>query len=70
VSNNELSISGGDEKSRYLISELLDQTALFYIQVLKILCRVNYEKDVSDKFKVSTICSAAGRLKISFTAAL
>ena len=56
VSNNELSISGGDEKSRYLISgNYFDQKGTVLNTGFKrYSARVNYEKDVSDKFKIST----------------
>ena len=56
VSNNELSISGGDEKSRYLISgNYFDQDGtILHTGFKRYSGRVNYEKDVSDKFKVST----------------
>jgi TonB-linked SusC/RagA family outer membrane protein len=56
VSNNELSISGGDEKSRYLISgNYFDQDGtILHTGFKRYSARVNYEKDVSDKFKVST----------------
>jgi TonB-linked SusC/RagA family outer membrane protein len=54
--NGELSISGGDEKSRYLISgDYFDQQGTILNTGFKrYSARVNYEKNVSDKFKVST----------------
>ena len=54
--NGELSISGGDEKSRYLISgNYFDQQGTVLNTGFKrYSARVNYEKNVTDKFKIST----------------
>jgi TonB-linked SusC/RagA family outer membrane protein len=54
--NGELSISGGDEKSRYLISgNYFDQEGTILNTGFKrYSARVNYEKNVTDKFKIST----------------
>ena len=53
--NHELSISGGDEKSRYLISgNYLDQDGIILNSDFKRYAgRINYERNVSDRFKVS-----------------
>ena len=54
--NGELSISGGDEKSRYLVSgNYFDQQGTILNTGFKrYSARVNYEKNVTDKFKIST----------------
>jgi len=54
--NGELSISGGDEKSRYLISgDYFDQEGTILNTGFKrYSARVNYEKNVTNKFKIST----------------
>jgi TonB-linked SusC/RagA family outer membrane protein len=56
ILNDELTISGGDEKSRYLISgNYFDQDGTVLNTGFKRYSgRVNYEKNVSDKFKIST----------------
>ena len=56
VENYELSISGGDERSRYLISgNYFDQDGTVLNTGFKrYSARVNYEKEVTDRFKVST----------------
>ena len=54
--NGELSISGGDEKSRYLISgNYFNQDGTILNTGFKrYSARVNYEKNVTGKFKIST----------------
>lgn len=54
--NLELSISGGDEKSRFLVSaNYFDQQGTILNTGFKRYSgRVNYERNVSDKFKVTT----------------
>jgi TonB-linked SusC/RagA family outer membrane protein len=54
--NDELTISGGDEKSRYLISgDYFNQEGTILNTGFKrYSARVNYEKDVSDRFRVTT----------------
>jgi TonB-linked SusC/RagA family outer membrane protein len=54
--NHELSISGGDEKSRYLISgNYLDQDGIILnTGFIRYNGRINYERNVTDKLKVST----------------
>ena len=54
--NGELSISGGDEKSRYLVSgDYFNQEGTVINTGFKrYSARVNYEKNVTDKFKIST----------------
>jgi len=54
--NHELSISGGDEKSRYLISgNYYDQNGIILNSGFKRYNgRINYERNVTDKFKIST----------------
>jgi len=56
VQNDELSVSGGDERSRYLISgNYFDQEGTVLNTGFKrYSARVNYEKEVSDRFKVTT----------------
>ncbi|MDN3582525.1 SusC/RagA family TonB-linked outer membrane protein [Mucilaginibacter flavus] len=56
VLNEELSLSGGDEKSRYLVSgNYFDQKGTILNTGFKrYSARVNYEKNVSEKFKIST----------------
>jgi TonB-linked SusC/RagA family outer membrane protein len=53
--NDELTISGGDEKSRYLISGdyYNQQGTVLNTGFKRYSARVNYEKDVTDRFKVS-----------------
>jgi TonB-linked SusC/RagA family outer membrane protein len=53
--NHELSISGGDEKSRYLISgNYFDQDGILVNSGFKRYAgRVNYERNVSDRLKVT-----------------
>jgi TonB-linked SusC/RagA family outer membrane protein len=55
VQNHELSISGGDEKSKYLVSgNYFDQDGLLYNTGYKRYSgRVNYERNVSDAFKIN-----------------
>ncbi|WP_428330053.1 SusC/RagA family TonB-linked outer membrane protein [Mucilaginibacter sp.] len=54
--NSELSVSGGDEKSRYLISGnyFNQQGTILNTGFKRYSARVNYEKNVTSKFKVST----------------
>ncbi|MFI5138618.1 MAG: SusC/RagA family TonB-linked outer membrane protein, partial [Sphingobacteriales bacterium] len=56
VLNDEISISGGDEKSRYLISgDYFNQEGtLLNTGFERYSARVNYEKQVSDRFKITT----------------
>lgn len=53
--NHELSVSGGDEKSRYLISgNYFDQDGILLNSGFKRYAgRVNYERNVSDRLKVT-----------------
>ncbi|TDW99233.1 SusC/RagA family TonB-linked outer membrane protein [Dinghuibacter silviterrae] len=53
--NHELSISGGDEKSRYLISgNYFDQEGVIVNSGFKRYAgRINYERNVSDRLKVT-----------------
>lgn len=54
--NHELSISGGDDKSRFLISgNYYDQDGIILNSGFKRYNgRINYERNLTDKFKVST----------------
>jgi len=54
--NHELSISGGDEKSRFLISgNYYDQDGIILNSGFKRFSgRINYERNVTSKFKIST----------------
>jgi len=54
--NHEISITGGDDKSRYLISgNYFDQQGtVLHTDFQRISGRINYEKDVSKKFKVTS----------------
>ncbi|HEY9197568.1 MAG TPA: SusC/RagA family TonB-linked outer membrane protein, partial [Mucilaginibacter sp.] len=54
--NHELSISGGDEKSRFLISgNYYDQDGIILNSGFKRYSgRINYERNLTDKFKIST----------------
>jgi TonB-linked SusC/RagA family outer membrane protein len=56
VLNDELSISGGDEKSRYLISGnyFSQKGTILNTGFKRYSARANYERNVSEKFKVST----------------
>src|SRR6202042_2552150 len=56
ILNDELTISGGDERSRYLISgDYFNQDGTILNTGFKrYSARVNYEKEVTDRFKVST----------------
>src|SRR5206468_574981 len=56
ILNDELSISGGDEKSRYLISGnyFNQKGTILNTGFKRYSARVNYERNVSEKFKVST----------------
>jgi TonB-linked SusC/RagA family outer membrane protein len=53
--NHELSVAGGDEKSRYLISgNYFDQDGVIVGSDFKRYSgRINYERNVTDRFKVS-----------------
>ncbi len=55
MQNHELSVSGGDEKSRFLISgNYFDQGGIVVNTRFKRYSgRVNYERNITDKFKVS-----------------
>lgn len=55
IFNQELSVSGGDEKSRYLISgNYFNQDGVISNSGYKrYSARINYEKDISEKFKVT-----------------
>ena len=55
VQNHELSLSGGDEKSKYLISgNYFDQDGiLFNSDYQRYSGRVNYERNLSDAFKIN-----------------
>jgi TonB-linked SusC/RagA family outer membrane protein len=56
ILNDELTISGGDERSRYLISGdyFNQQGTITNTGFKRYSARVNYEKNVTDKFKIST----------------
>jgi TonB-linked SusC/RagA family outer membrane protein len=53
--NHELSVAGGDDKSRYLISgNYFDQDGVIVASDFKRYSgRINYERNVTDRFKVS-----------------
>lgn len=55
VQNHELSISGGDERSKYLVSgNYFDQDGLLYNSGYKRYSgRVNYERNLNDAFKIN-----------------
>jgi len=55
VQNHELSVSGGDEKSKYLVSgNYFDQHGLLFNSGYKRYSgRVNYERNVSDAFRIN-----------------
>lgn len=56
ILDDELTISGGDEKSRYLISgDYFNQVGdIINTGFKRYSARINYEKNISQKFKVST----------------
>ncbi len=56
IQNHELSFKGGDEKSRYLIlgNYFNQQGTVLNTDFQRYSGRVNYERDVSKKFKVTT----------------
>jgi len=56
ILNDELTISGGDEKSRYLISGdyYNQQGTILNTGFKRYSARVNYEKNISERFKIST----------------
>jgi TonB-linked SusC/RagA family outer membrane protein len=56
VQNHELSVSGGDEKSRYLISgNYYNQDGVVLnTNFIRYSGRLNYERNVSDNFKIGT----------------
>lgn len=56
IQNHELSISGGDEKSRYLVSgNYFNQDGIILNTGFKRYSgRVNYERSVTDRLKIST----------------
>jgi TonB-linked SusC/RagA family outer membrane protein len=55
VQNHELSVSGGDEKSKYLVSgNYFDQDGILYNSGFQRFSgRVNYERNLSDAFKIN-----------------
>ena len=55
VQNHELSIAGGDEKSKYLVSgNYFDQDGILYNSGYKRYSgRVNYERNLNDNFKIN-----------------
>ena len=55
VQNHELSVSGGDEKSKYLVSgNYFDQDGILYNSGYKRYSgRVNYERNLNDAFKIN-----------------
>ncbi|GAA4196801.1 TonB-dependent receptor [Pedobacter jeongneungensis] len=55
IFNQELSVSGGDEKSRYLISGnyFKQDGVITNSGYERYSARINYEKDISEKFKVT-----------------
>ena len=55
IQNHELSISGGDEKSKYLLSgNYFDQDGILYNSgYQRYSGRINYERNLSDVFKVN-----------------
>ena len=55
MQNHELSVSGGDEKSRFLISgNYFDQGGIVTnTEFKRYSARINYERNITDKFKVS-----------------
>jgi TonB-linked SusC/RagA family outer membrane protein len=56
LQNHELSVSGGDDKSRYLISgNYFNQDGIVIITGFKrYSARINYERNIGDKLKVTT----------------
>lgn len=56
IQNHEISVSGGDEKSRYLISGnyFRQQGTVINTNFKRYSGRINCERNLSDKFKVST----------------
>jgi TonB-linked SusC/RagA family outer membrane protein len=56
VQNHELSISGGDEKSRYLLSGNYynQQGIVLNTDFIRYSGRLNYERNVSENFKIGT----------------
>ncbi len=56
VQNHELSVSGGDEKSRFLISGNYynQQGTIINTGFKRYSGRINYERNISEKFKVTT----------------
>lgn len=55
IQNHEVSVSGGDEKSRYLISGnyFRQQGTVINTNFKRYSGRINYERNLSDKFKVA-----------------
>lgn len=55
IQNHEVSVSGGDEKSRYLISGnyFRQQGTVINTDFKRYSGRINYERNLSDKFKVA-----------------
>lgn len=56
VQNHEISVSGGDEKSRYLLSGNYynQQGVVLNTDFIRYSGRLNYERNVSDNFRVGT----------------
>jgi len=54
--HGEITISGGDEKSRYLVSAdyFNQEGTVLNTGFKRYSARVNYEKDINEKFKIST----------------
>ncbi len=55
IQNHEVSVAGGDEKSRYLVSgNYFDQDGILYnTGFQRYSGRINYERNVSDAFKIN-----------------
>ena len=55
IQNHELSVSGGDDKSKYLVSgNYFDQDGILYnTGFQRYSGRVNYERNLSDRFKIN-----------------
>jgi TonB-dependent starch-binding outer membrane protein SusC len=71
VQNHELSVSGGDDKSRYLISgNYYNQEGIVLnTNFIRYSGRLNYERNVSDNFKIGTNLFVSKSLQNGLTGA-
>jgi TonB-dependent starch-binding outer membrane protein SusC len=71
VQNHELSVSGGDEKSRYLVSGNYynQQGIVLNTNFIRYSGRLNYERNVSDNFKIGTNIFVSKSLQNGLTGA-